>query len=147
MHDTIERSVTIPAGIDAVWDALTTQKGIRSWFGDEVEIDLRPGGEAMFGWSEYGESAHAIIQEVHRPTRFSYRWVAVNTDRVDTGPSTLVEFSLSSAGATTIVTVVESGFAALPADIAEKRLADNTSGWKAEMQDLIDYLTAATAAT
>ena len=143
MQDTIERSVTIPADIDAVWGALTTRDGILNWFGDEVEIDLRPGGEASFGWSEYGETVHAVVQEVIPPTRFSYRWVAINSDRVDTGPSTLVEFTLSTDGSTTIVTVVESGFSALPADIAERCLEDNTSGWNAEMQDLLDSLTAA----
>ena len=145
MEDLIERTVTIPADIEAVWDALTTQQGIESWFGDEVEIDLRPGGEAYFGWSEYGETVHAIVQEVVKPSRFSYRWVAVNTDRVDTGPSTLVEFTLTSDGASTVVTVVESGFAALPSEIAARCLAENTSGWLAEMQDLIDYFTAASA--
>jgi uncharacterized protein YndB with AHSA1/START domain len=145
MNDTIERSVTIPADIESVWDALTTQEGIRSWFGDQVEIDLRPGGEAMFGWSEYGGGSHAIVQEVVRPTRFSYRWTAGDAQRVDTGPSTLVEFSLSTDGASTVVTVVESGFASLPADIAVRTLEDNTSGWDAEMQDLVDYLTAASA--
>ncbi len=145
MDDTIERSVTIPADIESVWDALTTREGIRSWFGDQVEIDLRPGGEAMFGWSEYGEGSHAIVQEVVRPTRFSYRWTAGDAQRADTGPSTLVEFSLSTDGASTVVTVVESGFASLPADIAERTLADNTSGWESEMQDLVDYLTAASA--
>ncbi len=145
MQDTIERSVTIPAAIEAVWDALTTLEGIRSWFGDEVEIDLTPGGEALFGWSEYGSSSHAIVQEVRRPTLFSYRWVADNSQRVDEGPSTLVEFTLMSDGESTIVTVVESGFASLPADIAERTLAENTSGWKAEMQDLVDYLTADSA--
>ena len=145
MNDLIERTVTIPADIETVWDALTTRQGIENWFGDEVEIDLKPGGEAYFGWSEYGEAAHAIVQEVSKPHRFSYRWVAVNTDRVDSGPSTLVEFTLSSEDAGTVVTVVESGFAALPAEIAAQCLADNMSGWKAEMQDLIDYLTPATA--
>jgi uncharacterized protein YndB with AHSA1/START domain len=145
MQDTIERSVTIPADIESVWDALTTQEGIRSWFGDQVEIDLRPGGEAMFGWSEYGDGSHAIVQEVVRPTRFSYRWTAGDAKRVDTGPSTLVEFTLSADGTSTVVTVLESGFASLPVEIAERALADNTSGWKSEMQDLVDYLTAASA--
>lgn len=145
MNDIIERSVTIRADIDTVWKALTTREGIEHWFGDQVEIDLTPGGEASFGWSEYGSNSHAIVQEVVWPTRFSYRWVADNTQRVDTGPSTLVEFSLLADGDQTIVTVVESGFAALPPDIAERCLADNTSGWEAEMQDLVEYLTPATA--
>ena len=143
MQDIIKSSVTIPADIETVWEALTTREGIESWFGDEIQIDLTPGGEASFGWSEYAETAHAIVQDVVRPTRFSYRWVAVNTDRVDSGPSTLVEFSLATDGSKTVVTVVESGFASLPVDIAERCLAENTSGWKAELQDLVDFLTGA----
>lgn len=145
MQDTIERSIQIAADIDTVWIALTTAEGIRLWFGDEVEIDLRPGGEARFGWTEYNASSHAIVVDVERPYRFSYRWTATGSERVDTGHSTLVEFALSQSDDGTVVTVVESGFASLPADIYEENLRENTSGWKAEMQDLHDYLAVAHA--
>ena len=141
MIDTIERSIFVAADIERVWEALTTAEGIRSWFGDEAEVDLRPGGEARFGWSEYGESSHAIVVDVERPRRFSYRWAASGVDRADTGPSTLVAFTLTESNGGTEVAVVESGFASLPVEIFEKSLAENTAGWRAEMQDLHDYLT------
>lgn len=140
MQDTIERTIFVAADVDRVWDALTTAAGIRGWFGDEAEIDLRPGGEARFGWTEYGDSSHAIVVEVERPTRFSYRWAASGVDRADTGPSTLVVFTMADVDGGTNVTVVESGFASLPLEIIEKSLEENTAGWKAEMQDLRDHL-------
>lgn len=145
MQDTIERAVQIPTDIEAVWEALTSAESVRRWFGDEAEIDLKPGGEARFGWTEYGSSSHAIIVEVDRPTRFSYRWAARGTERADTGPSTLVEFSLEPKDGGTFVQVRESGFASLPPEIIEESLRENTSGWAAEMQDLVDYLVAAAA--
>jgi uncharacterized protein YndB with AHSA1/START domain len=142
MQDTIVASIEIPVDIEVVWSALTTADGIREWFGDEAEVDLRPGGEARFGWSEYGSSSHAVVVEVMRPYGFSYRWAATGVERADTGPSTLVEFTLSSTDAGTTVTVRESGFASLPPEIIEDSLRENTSGWKSEMQDLHDYLVA-----
>lgn len=145
MQDTIERTIQIPADIESVWVALTTAEGIRSWFGNEAEIDLTPGGEARFGWTEYEASSHAIVVDVEPPTRFSYRWAVSGSERADDGPSTLVEFSLVSTATGTSVTVVESGFASLPPEIYEQSIKENTSGWKAEMQDLHDYLAAVDA--
>jgi uncharacterized protein YndB with AHSA1/START domain len=142
MQDIIERTVHIPVEIEKVWEALTSAEGISRWFGDQAEIDLRPGGEARFSWTEYGASSHAIIVDVDRPTRFSYRWAATGVERADSGPSTLVEFSLKIKDGGTSVHVRESGFASLPPEIIEESLRENTSGWKAEMQDLVDYLAA-----
>jgi len=141
MQDTIERSIEIPVTIDVVWDALTSEDGIKHWFGDEAAIDLRPGGEARFGWSEYGSSSHAIVEVVEPPNRFVYRWAAGDANRADDGPATLVEFTLETVGDGTLVNLRESGFAALPHDIRSTTLEENTRGWMAEMEDLYNYLT------
>jgi uncharacterized protein YndB with AHSA1/START domain len=143
MQDSIERTIHIPASIESVWSALTTAEGMRAWFGDEAEIDLKPGGEARFGWTEYEASSHAIVVNVDPPTRFSYRWAASGSERADTGPSTLVEFTLESTGTGTEVTVIESGFASLPPEMYDRSIRENASGWKAEMQDLHDVLATA----
>ena len=54
MRDIIERTIHIPVDIERVWEALTSADGIDNWFGDQAEIDLRPGGEARFGCTESG---------------------------------------------------------------------------------------------
>jgi uncharacterized protein YndB with AHSA1/START domain len=40
----IQTSLTINAGLDAVWQAWTTKEGIKTFFSPEANIDLRPGG-------------------------------------------------------------------------------------------------------
>src|SRR5438309_5197508 len=37
--------VTIPASVDAVWDAFATSRGLSTWLTPEAVVDLRPGGE------------------------------------------------------------------------------------------------------
>ena len=56
MTDRIERELWLPASPDDVWDAVTGD----GWLADEVEFELRPGGDASFrtadtvktGWVE-----------------------------------------------------------------------------------------------
>lgn len=137
--DQIRRELVLNAPIEKVWAALTRAEYVKNWFGDIAEIDLRPGGKAKFGWSELDDSSEAIVEIVERPTRFSYRWEAIRNTPIEEA-STLVEFTLEAAGEGTKLTMVESGFASLPEDVYEHQLEANTSGWDAELGDLIDYL-------
>jgi uncharacterized protein YndB with AHSA1/START domain len=70
--DRIEREITIDAPQQRVWDVLTEAEHISNWFGDSTEIDLRPGGKIVFGWTEYGPH-HARVEKVEAPGFFSYR--------------------------------------------------------------------------
>lgn len=40
----IDKEITVPAGVDAVWQAWTTSEGIRSFFAPEAVIEPRVGG-------------------------------------------------------------------------------------------------------
>ncbi|MCZ6739357.1 MAG: SRPBCC domain-containing protein [Actinobacteria bacterium] len=139
--DEIRRELVVEAPIEQVWEALTTPEHLSKWFGDSAEIDLRPAGRARFGWSEFNDSSEAIVEVVGRPFRFSFRWEALPDTPVEQA-STLVEFSLESVGEGTRLTLVESGFAALPEDAYDHRFRENSSGWTAELKDLSVYLAA-----
>ena len=139
--DEIRRELVIAAPIEKVWDALTSPEHLSKWFGDSAEIDLRPGGRARFGWSEFDASSEAIVEIVDRPVRFSFRWESLKDTPVEEA-STLVEFSLESASEGTRLILVESGFADLPEDAYDHRFEENSSGWTAELEDLSVYLTA-----
>ncbi len=139
-QDRIEREVLVPAEIERVWRALTSPEELAQWFGDGAELDLRVGGAAKFSWSEYGESWEAVVQVVDPPNRFAYRWAVTSDTRVEDSPSTVVEFTLSTVDGGTMVRVVETGFASLPDEIYKRSLDENTSGWKAEVEDLVNYL-------
>lgn len=138
--DEIRRELTVEAPIEIVWEALTTAEHLAQWFGDSAEIDLRPGGRARFGWSEYDNKTEAIIEIVERPTRFSFRWEALKNTPVEEA-STVVEFELVPVGDRTRLTMVESGFSSLPEDEYDERFKENTSGWQAELADLSSYVT------
>jgi activator of HSP90 ATPase len=51
----LEKSIYIEAGKKKVFDALTQPKWIKMWTGDDVEMDLSPGGHfALWGGSIIG---------------------------------------------------------------------------------------------
>jgi uncharacterized protein YndB with AHSA1/START domain len=108
---------------------------------DSAEVDLRPGGRARFGWSEFDASTEAVVEVVDRPFRFSFRWESLEDAPVEQA-STLVEFSLESVGDRTRLLLVESGFAALPEDVYDHRFEENSSGWTSELEDLSVYVSA-----
>lgn len=142
--DEIRREVHLDAPIEKVWLALTDPAHLSKWFGDTAELDLRPGGHALFGWSEFSDTVEAVIEVVESPSRFSFRWASVRETPVDEA-STLVEFVLESEGTRTRLTLVESGFEALPEAVYRQRFEDNESGWAVEMSDLSEYVTGVTA--
>jgi uncharacterized protein YndB with AHSA1/START domain len=38
-------SVTVPGSLDAVWGALATADGLKTWLWSDARVDLRPGGD------------------------------------------------------------------------------------------------------
>ena len=55
-------------------------------------------------------------------------------------PLTLVEFILDESATGTRLTLVESGFAALPAEMRARAFADNSGGWDSELAELVAYV-------
>ena len=106
---TVEREITIPATPAEVWPALTQSDEVSVWFGADVELDVRPGGRAVFRWSD-GTVRHAVVEEVEPEHRLSFRWLpfqhTVERD-VEAIPSTRVEITLDEVAEGTRVRVVE----------------------------------------
>jgi uncharacterized protein YndB with AHSA1/START domain len=96
---TVEREITIPATPAEVWPALTHADEVSVWFGADVELDVRPGGRAVFRWSD-GAVRHAVVEEVEPEHRLSFRWL-------EAIPSTRVEITLDEVAEGTRVRVVE----------------------------------------
>ena len=140
--DRIERTVEIAHPPARVWAALTTAEGLSAWFGQEANIDLRPGGLARMRWSQEGFTAQMRVERVEEPTVFGFTWQIYGLPE-DDPRRTYVEFTLEPAGAGTRLTVVESGFAQLPEDAHNTAYGGNTEGWASELGELVDYLDAA----
>jgi uncharacterized protein YndB with AHSA1/START domain len=140
--DRIERTVELAHPPEKVWAALTTAEGLAAWFGNEAEIDLRPGGAARMRWNEEGFTAQMRVERVEEPVVFAFTWPIFGL--ADDDPRrTYVEFTLTPAGGGTRLTVVESGFAQLPEDAYRKAYDGNAEGWAKELGELAAYLDAA----
>jgi uncharacterized protein YndB with AHSA1/START domain len=139
--DRIERIVEIAHPPAEVWAALTTAEGLSAWFGQEARIDLRPGGLAWMKWDS-GHTADMRVERVEEPTVFGFTWHIYGLPE-DDPRRTYVEFTLEPAGAGTRLTVVESGFAQLPAGAHRTAYEGNTQGWASELGELAGYLDAA----
>lgn len=135
-RDRIEREITVAAPIERVWAVLTQPEHIAVWFGagtpnpEPVDIDLRPGGVMVLDHGDYGRFP-TRIEQVEPPTYFAYRWASAYPGELATDDnSTLVEFRLVAADNKTVVTVVETGFAALviPAEREATAGYDSHSG-------------------
>jgi uncharacterized protein YndB with AHSA1/START domain len=135
--DEVRRVVEIRAPRDRVWSALTRPEELLRWFPTEhAAVDLRPGGLASFVWNEGADEA--VIDVVEPPDRFVFRWRPAGQDR----PYTTVAFSLEEFEGGTRLTLVESGFASLPDQIAQQSREGNDEGWRKELEELTTYLEA-----
>src|SRR5690242_12600737 len=136
--DRIERTVDVAHPPEKVWAALTTAEGLSSWFGQKVTIDLRVGGAATMSWTD-GPTVEMRVERLEEPTVFGYTWQIPGLPK-DDPRRTYVEFTLEPVGSGTRLTVVESGFAQLPADVYEAAIDGNTKGWASELGELVSYL-------
>ena len=139
--DRIERVVEITHPPAKVWAALTTAKGLGTWFGNQASIDLRPGGPGKLTWDN-GQTADLRVERVEEPEVFGFTW-HIHGLPEDNPRRTYVEFTLEPVAAGTRLTVVESGFAQLPDDAYRTAYDGNTEGWASELGDLVAYLDAA----
>jgi uncharacterized protein YndB with AHSA1/START domain len=92
----IRREIVLGASREEVWAALTDPKELERWFANDVELELRPGGEATFRWSN-GESRQATVTEVEPGERLAFEWEGDGE----------VEFTLDEDVDGTRLTVVE----------------------------------------
>jgi len=131
MQNVITREITVKANAQQVYKAITDPEQIIKWFPDEVEGSLKVGQQAIFTFNGHGESSMLVVDA--KPFEyFAYRWIPGSANRVDdltTVQTTLVEFRLADLGTGTKVTLTESGFASLPAEMAEKSFTENLGGW------------------
>lgn len=137
MQDVIEREITVKASKERVYRAISDPEQIITWFPDTVEGSLEVGGRATFDFGESGKAQTCVVA-ANPFEYFAFRWYT-GTETVDdvlAAPNTLIEFHIESIGEGTKVTVRESGFASLPAEVAESSFSDNSSGWEYMMNRL-----------
>ncbi len=147
LPDKIERDLFLPVTIERVWQAVSTPTGLSNWFSDHTYFKETVGETIKFVWDEYG-TVYGRIEQIDPPHTFAYRWRAhgiPETEPMQPNNSTLVTFSLTEVKGGTQLQVLETGFAGLDTAVQETSYKENTSGWQAELQELVDYLTSVAA--
>lgn len=100
----VNREVLVDAPPDEVWEALTEPEALEEWFANEVELDVRPGGEGTFRWDD-GSERHARVERVEAERLLEFWWWSEDE------PATRVEIALEAVEGATLVRVTESEWA------------------------------------
>ena len=138
--DRIEKQVILEAPRARVWRALTDVAQFNAWFGVQLEQPFTPGAEVSgrITIKNYDHVTMSIWIETMEPERFfSFRWhpyaVEAGVDYA-AEPTTLVSFTLEDAPGGTKLTIVESGFDAIPASRRAQAFEMNGKGWASQTE-------------
>jgi uncharacterized protein YndB with AHSA1/START domain len=93
--ETAETETVDPASPEETWEAITDPEHVGEWFGEDADLELRPGGDLQIG------DRSGFVEEVVESERFVFWWAA------DGEESSRVEIDLEPAVGGTRVRVVE----------------------------------------
>lgn len=142
MSDRIENAISLGAPVARVWQALTVPAEFSAWYGVTVDEAFVPGETIQGVVTAPGyEGVKIDINVIAKaePSLFSFAW---RLHATDTGQDhaddagTLVEFHLVSVGVGTRLTVIETGFEALPAEA----FSTHIEAWKFQLQTLTSHI-------
>jgi uncharacterized protein YndB with AHSA1/START domain len=93
----VTREVVFPVPPDEVWEALTDPEQLEEWFANDVELDVRPGGDGVFRWDD-GDERHATVLVVEPRERLVLDWadegeVEFTLEQIEDGTRLLVRES------------------------------------------------------
>jgi uncharacterized protein YndB with AHSA1/START domain len=146
MVDRIEKRIELKAPVSRVWRALTDHREFGAWFRVALEGPF-VAGQQVRGRITWPGAEHltmtVTVQRMEPERLFSFTWHPYAIDpAVDysSEPETLVEFTLEAIPGGTLLTVVESGFAALPAHRRDEAFRMNDQGWSIQVQNISQHL-------
>ena len=145
MNNRIEKRVELKAPVSRVWRALTDYREFGEWF--RVKLDGPfVAGQISRGQMTYPGYEHlkwqAVVQKMELERLFSFTWhhsLDPNAD-ISKEPTTLVEFRLEKIEAGTLLTLTESGFENLPANLRLEAFRRNDGGWTEQMKNIVSYV-------
>jgi uncharacterized protein YndB with AHSA1/START domain len=148
--DRIEKHITLNAPRSRVWRAIADPQEFGQWFQMKLNGQFTPGATVLGKLTVPGYENVTVemkVEEVKPETHLSYRWHPGAIDpKVDYSvePMTLVEFHLADAkGADggTALTIIESGFDALPADRRAEAYRMDEGGWNGQLRNIEKHVT------
>jgi uncharacterized protein YndB with AHSA1/START domain len=148
-QDAVRRSIELRAPRSRVWRAISTAKEFAAWFGLgealRLEGDFVPGARILGHWPAGDRETVELfctIERVEPEQLLSFHWIPFEIPAGDdpaAHPTTRVELRLEDIPIGTRLTIVESGFAKLPADKQYTR-DRNGLGWAIQIQAIAQHL-------
>jgi len=141
-QDRIEKKILLRAPRSRVWKAITDSNEFGTWFRVRFDGPFAAGKQVKGRVTKQGYehvTFDVIVDKIDPERTFSFRWHPYAIDpKVDYSKEqrTLVEFRLDDADGGTMLTVVESGFAGLPANRRDEAFRMNSGGWEAQMKNI-----------
>ncbi|OBI74744.1 SRPBCC family protein [Mycobacterium asiaticum] len=153
--DRIEKQVLLRAPLERVWRAVSDAEQFGRWFGVRFDGPFTEGSSVTAVITPTTvddeiakrQEPHAGVEStwqivaVQPQRRFAYRWHPFPDDGEDE-PTTLVEFTLSEVPEGVLLTIVESGFDAVPEARRGSAYEDNSEGWTIQTDLVRRYLDA-----
>jgi len=144
--DRIEKQIELNAPLERVWQALTDHRQFGQWFRVDLEVPFVV-GQPAYGQITYPGYEHVQMKvdvvAIEPMTRFAFQWhpYAVDPD-IDyaSEPPTTVEFTLKPTDRGTSLTVVESGFDAVPPLRRSEAFRMNDGGWTGQVKNIQAYV-------
>lgn len=151
--DRIEKHTRLNAPIARVWDAISDSEKFGTWFGMRVDGPFVEGATISGKITEtqvdpdiaakqrpyVGEPVTLWIVAVEPCRRLAFRWNPLPGAEF-AELTTLVEFTLAEEGGATALTIIESGFDALPDGHRDAAHRGNSEGWTLQLQLIGTYL-------
>lgn len=144
--DFIRKQIELRAPVSRVWRALTDFQEFGKWFRVNLESPFVPGqltrGQITYPGYEH-VTMEVVVQALEPETYFAFRWhpyaVDPGVDYSQEEP-TLVEFKLEPTSEGTLLTIVESGFDAIPAIRRDEAFRMNEGGWAGQIKNIEKYV-------
>ncbi len=135
MKDVIIKEQIFNHSIDKVWNAISKQEEISSWF---IRADFKAEQGYTYSFKSEGENCteiNGVIKEAN-PYTLIYTWVVK-----DTNVETVVKWELEKVGEGTKLYLEHSGISRYPGDTAVKMFESFNGGWDNCVTELSKYLT------
>ena len=98
--ETVTRRVELEITTDELWAAITDRDALEAWLGEQVDVDLRPGGDGVI--VDDGVVRDVLVRTVDEGRGWSFEW------RVDEAPVSTVSFEISTVeSGASVLTITE----------------------------------------
>jgi uncharacterized protein YndB with AHSA1/START domain len=146
--DRIERKILLKASRARVWRALSNAEEFGNWFGVKLKGQSFAVGQRTRGQITHPGYEHlpfeVLIERMEPERLLSWRWpfAAQEGGESSSEPTTQVTFTLEDAEGGTLLSVVESGFDALPPHRRLEEFRGNSEGWDMQMKSIEKHVAA-----